>query len=232
MTPPAAVVTDIEGTTTRISFVHDVLFPYARARLPDFLAARAAEPEIARTLAEVRHLAPNAPELATLLAWMDADAKITPLKTLQGLIWGEGYASGALHGELYADVAPSLRAWWVAGVRLYVYSSGSETAQKLLFKHTQEGDLTGLFTGFFDTRVGAKRDAASYRAIAEAASLAGGKMLFLSDVGAELDAAAASGWRTCQLLRPQDATVPALGHVHCATFDEVAIAFGLPGAST
>jgi len=92
--------------------------------------------------------------------------------------------------------------------------------------------LSGLFTGFFDTRVGAKRDAASYRAIAEAAGLAGGKMLFLSDVGAELDAAAASGWRTCQLLRPQDATAPALGHVQCATFDEVAIAFGLPGAST
>jgi enolase-phosphatase E1 len=231
MATPTAVVTDIEGTTTRISFVHDVLFPYARARLPDFLAARVAEPEIAAVLAEVRDLAPGAPELATLLAWMDADAKITPLKTLQGLIWGEGYKSGALHGELYADVAPSLRAWWVGGVRLYVYSSGSEAAQKLLFRHTQEGDLTGLFTGFFDTRVGVKREPASYASIAAAAALPGAEMLFLSDVGAELDAAAAAGWRTCQLLRPQDATVPARGHRQAATFDQVAALFDLPWAS-
>jgi enolase-phosphatase E1 len=230
MATPTAVVTDIEGTTTRISFVHDVLFPYARARLPDFLAARAAEPEIAAVLAEVRDLAPGAPELATLLAWMDADAKITPLKTIQGLIWGEGYKSGALHGELYADVTPSLRAWWVGGVRLYVYSSGSEAAQKLLFKHTQEGDLTGLFTGFFDTRVGAKREPASYASIAAAAGLPGAEMLFLSDVGAELDAAGAAGWRTCQLLRPQDEAAPAHGHAHAATFDQVAVMFDLPWA--
>jgi enolase-phosphatase E1 len=230
MSPPAAVVTDIEGTTTRISFVHDVLFPYARARLPDFLAQRGTEPEIAAALAEVRHLAPGAPELATLLSWMDTDAKITPLKTLQGLIWGEGYASGALHGELYADVAPSLRAWHAAGVRLYVYSSGSEAAQKLLFRHTQEGDLTGLFSGFFDTRVGPKRQAASYRAIARAVGLPGEKMLFLSDVGAELDAAASSGWHTCQLLRPQDSALPAAGHPRAATFDAVAAAFSLDAA--
>jgi len=230
MPPPAAVVTDIEGTTTRISFVHDVLFPYARARLPDFLAARAVEPEIAAALAEVRHLAPGAPELATLLSWMDKDAKITPLKTLQGLIWGEGYESGALHGELYADVAPSLRAWHAAGVRLCVYSSGSEAAQKLLFRHTQEGDLTGLLSGFFDTRIGAKREPASYVSIAAATGLPAADMLFLSDVGAELDAAAAAGWRTCQLLRPQDAAVPAAGHAHAATFDAVAAAFRLPAA--
>jgi len=231
MASPAAVVTDIEGTTTRISFVHDVLFPYARARLPDFLAQRGGEPEIAAALAEVRHLAPGAPELATLLAWMDKDAKITPLKTLQGLIWGEGYASGALHGELYADVAPSLRAWHAASVRLYVYSSGSEAAQKLLFRHTQEGDLTGLFSGFFDTRIGAKREPASYVSIAATAGLPAADMLLLSDVGAELDAAAAAGWRTCQLLRPQDAAVPAPGHARAATFDAVAAAFLLPAAS-
>jgi enolase-phosphatase E1 len=225
------VVTDIEGTTTRISFVHDVLFPYARARLPAFLAERGAEPDVASALAEVRRVAPHAPELATLRAWMDADAKVTPLKTLQGLIWGEGYESGALRGELYADVAPLLRAWQASGVRLYVYSSGSEAAQKLLFRHTQEGDLTALFSGFFDTRIGAKREAASYAAIAAAAGLQAADMLFLSDVGAELDAAAAAGWRTCQLLRPQDAAVPALGHPHAATFDAVATAFGLCVAS-
>ena len=231
MPAPAAVVTDIEGTTTRISFVHDVLFPYARARLPDFLGERGAEPEIAAALAEVRQLAPNAPELATLLSWMDADAKITPLKTLQGLIWGEGFATGALRGELYADVAPALRAWHAAGVRLYVYSSGSVAAQRLLFRHTQEGDLAGLFSGFFDTRVGAKREPASYVSIAAATASPATDMLFLSDVGAELDAAAAAGWHTCQLLRPQDATVPAPGHAQAATFDAVAAAFGLPAAT-
>ena len=226
-TPPLAVVTDIEGTTTRIAFVHDVLFPYARARLPAFLAARAGDEDVAAVLAEVTRLAPDAPPLETLLAWIDADAKITPLKTLQGLIWAEGYESGALRGELYPDVAPALRRWHAAGTRLYVYSSGSEAAQRQLFGHAQDGDLTGLFSGFFDTRVGAKREAASYAAIAHAACLERGSALFLSDVGAELDAAAAAGWRTCQLVRPQDGTAPAEGHAQAADFDDVGRLFSL-----
>jgi enolase-phosphatase E1 len=228
MRKPAAVVTDIEGTTTRISFVHDVLFPYARARLPQFLAARGAEPAVAAAIEDVRQLAPNAPPLTTLLGWMDADEKITPLKTLQGLIWAEGYGTDALRGELYADVAPALRCWYAGGVRLYVYSSGSEAAQKQLFGHTQDGDLTELFSGFYDTRVGAKREAASYQAIATAIGVAAADILFLSDVAAELDAAAASGWQVCQLVRPQDGTAPAPAHPRAATFDEVSAKFGLP----
>ena len=227
--PPAAVLTDIEGTTSRISYVHDVLFPYARARLEAFLAQRAADPSVRDALAEVAALAPGKPPLEALHAWMDADAKITPLKTLQGLIWGEGFASGALTGELYPDVPPALRRWHAAGVRLAVYSSGSVAAQKLLFGHTQDGDLTGLFSAFFDTRVGAKREPASYAAIAHDMGVAAGDILFLSDVAAELDAARQAGLRVCQLVRPQDGTQPS-AHPSAADFHQVARAAGLPAA--
>ncbi len=225
--PPAAVVTDIEGTTTRISFVHDILFPYAKARLADFLVARGEDPDVAACVAEVTRLAPNVPPVQTLLGWIEADAKVTPLKTLQGLIWAEGYARGDLRSEVFPDVLPALRAWRGSGVRLYVYSSGSEAAQKQLFSHLPEGDVTVLFSGFFDTTIGAKREAGSYRTIATAIGLPAGDLLFLSDVGAELDAAAASGWQTCQLVRPEDGTKPAAGHRQASDFNGVTARFGL-----
>jgi enolase-phosphatase E1 len=224
---PAAVLTDIEGTTTPIAFVHRTLFPFARARLPDFLESHAANGAVAAIVQEVRTMAPGRPPLDTLLGWMDRDAKVTPLKELQGLIWREGYAAGTLHAEIYADVAGSLRAWHAEGVRLAVYSSGSVEAQKQLFGHTQSGDLTGLFDGFFDTRIGAKREADSYRAIAAELALSGDAILFLSDVEAELDAAEAAGLRTCQLVRVEDGTVASLRHRVAADFKEVAAAFGL-----
>jgi enolase-phosphatase E1 len=188
---PAAIVTDIEGTTTPIAFVRDVLFPYARSRLADFLAAHGEEPEIAAALAEATCLADGRPVLQALLGWMDADAKVTPLKTLQGLIWDDGYRCGELKGLIYPDVPPVLRRWFAAGVRLYVYSSGSEAAQRLIFGYSDAGNLAGLFDGFFDTRIGAKREPASYTAIAKAVDAAAGHILFLSDIGQELDAAAA-----------------------------------------
>ncbi len=225
--PPAAVVTDIEGTTTRIAFVHDVLFPYAKARLAEFLAARGDDSDVAACVAEVTRLVPGEPPLRTLLGWMEADAKVTPLKTLQGLIWAEGYARGDLRSEVFPDVLPALRAWRGSGVRLYVYSSGSEAAQKQLFTYLPEGDVTVLFSGFFDTTIGAKRESGSYRTIATAIGLPAGDLLFLSDVGAELDAAAASGWRTCQLVRPEDGTKPAAGHAQARDFNGVASRFGL-----
>jgi enolase-phosphatase E1 len=140
---PRAVLTDIEGTTTPIAFVYRVLFPYARAALPGLLR-RTDEAQVAGAIEAIRVLASDADPLAQCLAWMDADAKVTPLKLLQGLAWRDGYESGALSVELYADVAPALRAWHAAGVRLAVYSSGSEAAQRLIFAHTPEGDLTGL----------------------------------------------------------------------------------------
>lgn len=226
--PPVAVLTDIEGTTTAISFVHATLFPYAAARLDPFLDARADDVEVGGLLDAVRAAAPGADPRATLRAWMAADAKATPLKALQGLIWREGYAAGALRGHLWPDVAPALRLWARTGLRLAVYSSGSVEAQRLLFGHSEAGDLTPLFAGFFDTRVGAKREAASYATIAAGLHLPPAEILFLSDVAAELDAAAAAGLRTCQLVRPADGTVADPGHARAADFAAVAAAFGLP----
>lgn len=228
--PPRGIVTDIEGTTTRIAFVHDVLFPLARARLPGFCARHAARPDVAPLLAEVAALAPGADPVDTLLLWMARDEKITPLKTLQGLIWREAYAEGAVQGEVFADVPPALAAWRAAGARLFVYSSGSVEAQRLLFGHTGAGDLTPLFDGFFDTAIGGKKLAASYTAIAEAARLAPASLLFLSDAEAELVAARDAGLRTCQLVRAGDPTQPAPDFPRAADFTEVAAQFALPPA--
>ena len=229
---PHAVLVDIEGTTTPIAFVHRVLFPYARAALPALIRDRAHEPEVADALRAIRRQEPDADPLAQCLAWMDADAKVTPLKALQGIAWEEGYRSGALRGELYADVAPALRAWQAAGVRLAVYSSGSEAAQRLIFAHPPEGDLTGLFDAFLDTRIGGKCHAASYRDAARRLERPSESILFLSDVAAELDAAASAGLQTCQLVRPADATVAGERHPTAADFTAVAERFGLPRAET
>lgn len=228
MTPPACILTDIEGTTTAIAFVKDTLFPFAAGELDAFLDARADDPAVAAILAEVRAAAPGEDPRAALRRWMAEDAKVTPLKTLQGLIWQAGYLDGRLKGHLWPDVALCLRAWSRAGLRLAVYSSGSVGAQKLLFGHTEGGDLTPLFDGFFDTRVGAKRDAASYATIAAGLHVPPGEVLFLSDVVEELDAAAAAGLRTCQLVRTGDGTLPAGRHAEAADFPEVARLFGLP----
>ncbi len=225
--PIAAVVLDVEGTTTPIAFVRDVLFPFARARLPDLLRSRANDPAVAAELAAVRESAPGVDPLAALLGWMDADAKQTPLKTLQGLIWREGYETGALQGTMYPDVAPALRRWHAAGRRLCIYSSGSTEAQRLIFGHSTAGDLTGLLDGYFDTRVGPKREASSYRSIAGSLGAPPGTLLFLSDVEAELDAAAEAGFATCQLVRATDGTVASTRHATAADFTEVEAQFGL-----
>lgn len=218
-----AVLTDIEGTTTSIAFVHQVLFPYARRALPDFVRAHAADPAVRRLLddvaAEAGEELDDAAAVARLIEWSDADRKVTPLKALQGLIWEAGYAAGAYRGHVYPDAVARLREWKAAGLSLYVYSSGSVHAQELLFAHTDFGDLTGLFDGHFDTRVGPKREAASYRAVAEAIGLPPKEVLFLSDLCAELDAARAAGMATCQLVRP--GTEACEGHPHAADFDGV-----------
>ena len=214
-----AIVTDIEGTTTPIAYVRDVLFPYARARLPAYVGAH---PDDADVL-EAARLAPDGDALAALLAWMDADAKVTPLKSLQGRLWNEGYLAGELRGDLYPDVAPALRRWHAAGTRLAVYSSGSVEAQRLLFGHSSDGDLAGLFDRFFDTGVGGKREPASYTAVAEALATPPGVCLFLSDVEAELDAAAGAGMQVCQLVRAADGTVASARHATAADFAAVEI---------
>jgi enolase-phosphatase E1 len=226
----ACILTDIEGTTSAIAFVKETLFPFAEAELDAFLDARQDEPEVAAILAAVRAAAPGEEPRTALRRWMAEDAKVTPLKTLQGLIWQTGFADGRLKGHLWPDVAPCLRAWAQAGLRLAVYSSGSVGAQRLLFGHSEAGDLTPLFAGFFDTKVGGKRDAASYAAIAAELVLPPGGILFLSDVAEELDAAAASGLQTCQLVRAADGTAPSGRHPEAPDFPTVARLFGLPAA--
>jgi len=221
-----AILTDIEGTTSSIDFVHQTLFPYARTHLRRFLAAHGNETAVRRELAEVarlegRELTPET-AAAALEKWIDEDRKATPLKALQGMIWRQGYESGELKGHVYVDTPEFLRAWHDRGLRLYVYSSGSVEAQKLIFAHTAHGDLTPLFSGYFDTRVGGKREAQSYKAILRDTGLSGPDVLFLSDVGEELDAARAAGMKTCQLLR-DDKTRPATTHPQARNFSEVRV---------
>ncbi len=215
----AAIVTDIEGTTTPIAFVRDVLFPYARARLASYAAAH---PDDADVL-EAARLAPDGDAVGALTRWMDQDAKVTPLKSLQGKLWNDGYLAGDLQGQLYPDVAPALRRWHAAGTRLAVYSSGSVEAQRLLFGHSSKGDLAALLSNFFDTRVGGKREASSYNAVAAALGVPAGTCLFLSDIEAELDAAAGAGMQVCQLVRPQDGTRASSRHAIAADFSSIEI---------
>jgi len=205
-----AIVTDIEGTTSSLSFVKDVLFPYARKRLPAFVVTHADKPEVQHWLHEAAReaglVSVEQQEVIDLLrTWIDEDRKATPLKALQGMIWAEGYESGEFRGHVYPDVAACLRAWQENGIRLYVYSSGSVDAQKLLFGHSESGDLTPRFSGYFDTQIGAKRDAGSYRRIAESLALPAADILFLSDITEELDAAQTAGLRTLQVARPPSA---------------------------
>ncbi|MFO1190340.1 MAG: acireductone synthase [Alphaproteobacteria bacterium] len=224
-----AIVTDIEGTTGSIAFVRDVLFPYARSRLGAFVSARRNEPGVRLLLGDIARAAgdpamTDAAIVANLERWIDEDRKVTALKTLQGLIWDEGYRQGDLRGHVYSDAVAALRAWAKAGVRLYVYSSGSVAAQKLLFGHSIAGDLTPLFSGYFDTRIGAKKDARSYRALAAEIGLPGAAILFLSDSPDELDAAAEAGFKTMQLARPEDGVLPSSRHPVAHSFAEIDIA--------
>ena len=223
MTRPGLVLTDIEGTTTAIAFVHATLFPFAADALDEFLALHGQSPEVAAILADV-----PAPAAQTLRRWLEADAKVTPLKALQGIIWRQGYADGRLRGHLWPDVAPALRAWHAAGVGLAVYSSGSEEAQRLLFGFSTAGDLAPLFRGFFDTRMGGKRETASYTAIADFLGLPIADTLFLSDVAEELDAAGSAGMATCQLVRAEDGTEPSGRHPVAHDFEDVARLHALP----
>ena len=198
-----AVVVDVEGTVLPVTFVAETLFPFARARLGRFLREHKDDPAVAEALADTARLSgmESVPAEDVLKRWMDEDRKVTPLKTIQGLIWADGYAEGLIKAMLYPEVADRLRAWRAAGLRLFVYSSGSVLAQTLLFSHTTSGDLTPLFDGFFDTHIGAKTDPASYAVIQNRLALPGQAILFLSDSEKELDAAAAAGFVTTLIAR-------------------------------
>lgn len=147
--PPRMVLLDIEGTTLPVAFVHKVLFPYARKHLPALLEQHE-NPVVQEALAQIAQEAPGVPPLEQLERWMAQDAKVAPLKSLQGLCWQQGYEKGELEAQLYSDVEPTLKAWKAAGLTLAVYSSGSEAAQKLIYGYTEQGNLTSLFSAFFD----------------------------------------------------------------------------------
>jgi enolase-phosphatase E1 len=225
------VLLDIEGTTTPVAFVYDVLFPYARARLAAWVAARSPDdPDVQEVVDSLRRELqgePDAPPswsvgdiVARLLADMAEDRKSRALKIVQGRIWEEGYASGELRGEVYADVPSALARWNAQGLGVGIFSSGSVLAQKLLFAHTNVGDLTPSLRWHFDTAVGSKVEADSYRRIAEAVAAPPASILFVSDVVRELEAAREAGIRTALCVRPP-ATAAAAGFRVVHTFDDL-----------
>jgi enolase-phosphatase E1 len=216
------ILLDIEGTTTPIAFVHEVLFPYARSRVKNYLEAHFGSAEVLADLARLRqeHVldlkqdsntpafinGPRNAEIDSIVAYIhwliDRDRKSTGLKSLQGRIWKEGYLDGTLKAPLFEDVLPALKRWRRAGLKISVFSSGSVLAQQLLFAHTEAGDLTGLIDNYFDTSNGSKTAIESYRQIASALRLPPREVLFISDVVAELDAASAAGMQTLLCVRP------------------------------
>jgi enolase-phosphatase E1 len=204
----AAVVLDIEGTTSATAYVHETLFPYARARLAGWVAAHRDEARVRAQLHAARGLmgepgTDEAAVIARLAQWSDEDAKVTPLKALQGWIWDEGFVAGELTSHFFPDVVPALRQWASEGRSLWVFSSGSVAAQRAWFGHSPAGDLRPLLAGHFDTEnAGPKREPGSYERIAAAIGRPAGEIVFLSDVTAELDAARAAGWQTVGVRRP------------------------------
>ncbi len=200
-----AIVTDIEGTTTSVSFVYDVLFPYARKNLHNFIQKNADQiDDILIDIAREKNLPQISSDQAIkiLIDWMDEDKKIKPLKDIQGLIWEDGYKSGAFKGHVFDDVAPQLLHWYQNDIKLYVYSSGSVPAQKLLFGYSSAGDLTPYFSDYFDTNIGGKKEPKSYIKIASHIKLPASEILFLSDNPDELDAAKSAGFECLGLQRP------------------------------
>ncbi len=224
------ILTDIEGTTSSISFVRDVLFPYARDALPRFVRERGDEPQVRRWLdmvaTEHGSICSDDVIVETLQGWIDDDRKHTALKALQGMIWADGYDDAEFTAHIYPDAAEMLQRWHGAGHALAVYSSGSVAAQKLFFGHTDAGDLMPFVSAFFDTEAGHKRDAGSYRSIAAMLKHAPEDIVFLSDVVEELDAARDAGMRTVLIDRLEDYPRPRTGdatrgHERVETFNDI-----------
>ena len=240
--PVRGIVLDIEGTTTPISFVYDVLFPYARARVAGYLKRSATAPGVRadvhrlceeHTADVARGSAPppwvdeppdrRLESAAAYVCWlMEQDRKSTGLKSVQGRIYEEGYRAGHLRSRFFDDVPPALERWARCGLDVRIFSSGSALAQQLLFAHGEAGDLTRFLRGYFDTTTGPKTDPASYRRIAEAMRLAPAEILFISDVTAELDAAAAAGMQAALCVRLGNPPQPHHPHSTIHAFSEIA----------
>jgi enolase-phosphatase E1 len=236
-----ALLLDIEGTTTPVEFVYETLFPFARENVREFLEQNLSSAEVRADVDALRQehradvekgsgppawledtpgsLLESAVSYARWL--MDQDRKSTALKSLQGKIWEGGYRSGGLRGQVYADVRPAFERWKGQGKEIYIFSSGSVLAQKLIFAHTTEGDLTRYLDGYFDTTTGAKASAASYQAISENIGAPATEVLFVSDVTAELDAARAAGMMTALCVRPGSREMEQSAHPIVRTFDEI-----------
>jgi len=225
-----AIVTDIEGTTSSLSFVKDVLFPYAREHLGEYLDSHAEERAVIEQIEAIKRnsdgrLGNDATleEVVDLLKqWIDEDRKTTSLKTLQGWVWEQGYSQGDFHGHVYQDAFNVLQQWHQQGVLLYVYSSGSVHAQRLLFGHSVFGDMTTLFSGYFDTQIGPKGDTASYQKISNRIDIAPNDILFLSDIVAELNAAQLAGMQTWHLIREDNEPVND-NHRQARNFEDIAL---------
>ena len=240
------ILLDIEGTTSSVSFVYDVMFAFVRRELESFLRANWGSPPLSAACETIARDAGKSSFSAwsahchdddsrqalvrdEVLRLMDGDVKATGLKQLQGLIWQAGFASGELQSHVYDDVLPALSAWNVAGLDVRIFSSGSAQAQRLFFGHTIVGDLLARFRGHYDTTIGSKKEAASYTKIAGEFGLSPSDLLFISDVSAELDAARSAGLRTALCERPGNAEVPP-GHGHPAitNFAEIVLSSSPP----
>lgn len=242
------ILLDIEGTTSSISFVHDVLFPFVRKHLITFLSTNLARADVQQACEQMALDAGH----ASLEQWciaksvsrvdgqleaqslvvseverlMDGDVKATGLKALQGLIWESGFRDGSLRSHVYPEVIPKIRKWRDEGFDVRIYSSGSIAAQKLFFGHVNQwGDCLPLFTGHYDTTIGSKKEANSYRRIAADWGISAADILFVSDIAGELEAAADAGFQVAASVRPGNATLPqALPHLRIQSFDELHLA--------
>jgi enolase-phosphatase E1 len=236
-----SILLDVEGTTTSISFVYDVLFPYAARNLESYVRQHSRDNAFRAIVADLynereadKARAIDVPEwsndterdeIASIVAYcrwlMSKDSKTSALKSLQGKIWQQGYVSGELKGQVFDDVPGALRRWREQGKRVYIYSSGSVLAQKLIFSHSNYGDLTPLIDGYFDTGVGTKHEASSYSRIVAEIHLQPEQVLFVSDALKELQAARAAGLETVCAIRPGNLQVEEIGYESIHNFDEL-----------
>lgn len=217
---PAAVLLDIEGTITPNSYVNEVMYPWLAAHLPPYVEAHRNDAEVRQILADTMALdGTGAEPVSVLLAWLAEDRKAPPLKQLQGLVWDAGYRSGAFEGQIYNDALEALRAWQAEGLPAYIFSSASVQTQSEFFRHSRVGDIRPLFAGHFDTRVGAKVETQSYRAIAEAIGIAPEDLLFFTDNPREVTAAIAAGVAVVHVLREDTPSDPRFPEIR--SFDEI-----------
>jgi len=242
-----AILLDIEGTVTPISFVHDVLFPYARARVRSYLVQHFNSDDVRADLDKLRaeyildlkegRQPPSLPPIedqsslnstVAYIEWlMDQDRKSAGLKSLQGRIWEQGYDDGSLKAPIYPDVVPAMEHWHREGIDVSIFSSGSVLAQRLLFRHTEGGDLTRYIKNYFDTSTGSKMDLDSYRQIASKISQNPNAVLFISDVATELEAASAAGMKTLLCVRPGNAPQSSVNRVQSIeSFQEIEVETG------